>query len=602
MRRPSSTSSVFLLWASLQGVDAGRSSLIAGRMAASPPGAATSGATATTLCSSSGHSSRMRWSRPEARKKPRISALTPGARSLSAAQTAWATSPAAGSAATRCSNNRRRLATARAASRTTTRLPANAHARRRRQAIPSLSSADTEDPEAAAGQSLFIFGVGYVATAVALTFLRKGWTVHGTCTDPRKVKSLGDQGIKAFIFDDWSGPMMQPEPLSALASATCVLSTVPPALQSGADPVLVAHEAELQWARSKGNLRWVGYLSSTGVYGDRGGGWVTEEDEPWPAAPRTKARLKAERSWLRLHERDGLPVHVFRLAGIYGPGRSALDAVARHNGDIRLAGSDDGTMVSRTHVSDIVGVVEASIERPAPGMVLNVADDLPSTRYEARRCFALERTLAYGCKLLGFPRQDPDPAEKYVNRRGGGNKRVDNERMRALLAASGRSLTFPDYRSGLKAVQEGDGRPFTAEEPTVEPASGQDGGRSEAPSFDPANANANTAAAAGGRQEEGDVSAQLGALNAQVSRLEAKLGRVLTILEERDTSSSGGVVAAVGAAADDDGKPASDGGCVGGQSEEGVVGEASSRGETVLWEEGEALPDGVKHLAADADS
>ncbi|CAM9158300.1 unnamed protein product [Ectocarpus sp. 4 AP-2014] len=602
MRRPSSTSYVFLLWASLQGVDAGRSSLTAGTMAASPPGAATSGATATTFCSSNGHSSRMRWSRPEARRKPRISALTPaGARSLPAALTAWAASPAAGSAAMRCSN-RRRLATARAASRTTTRLRVSAHARRRRQAIPPLSSAETEDSEAAAGQSLFIFGVGYVATAVALTFLRKGWTVHGTCTDPRKVKSLGDQGIKAFIFDDWSGPMMQPEPLSALASATCVLTTVPPALQSGADPVLVAHEAELQWTHSKGNLRWVGYLSSTGVYGDRGGGWVTEEDEPWPAAPRTKARLKAERSWLRLHERDGLPVHVFRLAGIYGPGRSALDAVARHNGDIRLAGSDDGTMVSRTHVSDIVGVVEASIERPEPGMVLNVADDLPSTRYEARRCFAFERTLAYGCKLLGFPRQDPDPAEKYVNRRGGGNKRVDNERMRTLLAASGRSLAFPDYRSGLKAVHEGDGRPFTAEEPTVEPASGQDGGRSVAPSFDAAYADATTAAAAGGRQEEGDVSAQLGALNAQVARLEAKLSRVLTILEERDTSSSRGGVAAVGAAADEDGKPAADGGRVGGQSEEGVVGEASRKGETVLWDEGEALPDGVEHLAADADS
>ncbi|CAN0542168.1 unnamed protein product [Ectocarpus sp. 12 AP-2014] len=250
-------------------------------------------------------------------------------------------------------------------------------------------------------------------------------------------------------------------------------------------------------------------------------------------------------------------------------------------------------MVSRTHVSDIVGVVEASIERPEPGMVLNVADDLPSTRYE---------TLAYGCKLLGFPRQDPDPAEKYVNRRGGGNKRVDNERMRALLAASGRSLAFPDYRSGLKAVHEGDGRPFTAEEPTVEPASRQDGGRSVAPSFDAANANATTAAAAGGREEEGAVSAQLGALNAQVARLEAKLGRVLTILEERDTDSSGSGVAAVGAAADEDDKPAAGGGRVGGQSEEGVVGEASRRGETDLWEEGEALPDGVKHLAADADS
>ncbi|CAB1116337.1 unnamed protein product [Ectocarpus sp. CCAP 1310/34] len=500
----------------------------------------------------------MRCSRPETRRKPRISALTPtGVRSLSAAQTAWAASPAAGSAAIRCSNNRRRQATARAASRTTTRLPANAHARRRRQAIPPLSSAETEAPEAAAGQSLFIFGVGYVATAVALTFLRKGWTVHGTCTDPRKVKSLGDQGIKAFIFDDWSGPMMQPEPLSALASATCVLSTVPPALQSGADPVLVAHEAELQWARSKGNLRWVGYLSSTG----KGTMW-----------------LRMDKRACR-QERDGLPVHVFRLAGIYGPGRSALDAVARHNGDIRLAGSDDGTMVSRTHVFDIVGVVEASIERPEPGMVLNVADDLPSTRYEARRCFAFERVG--GDRLPGVFSHPKLTTSRHPRTRG----------------------PLASIRRGLKAVHEGDGRPFTAEEPTVEPASGQDGGRSVAPSFDAANANATTVTVASGRQEVGDVTAQLGALNAQVARLEAKLGRVLTILEERDTSSSGSGVAAVGAAADEDGKPAAGVGRVGGQPEEGVVGEAiSRRGETVLWEEGEALPDGVKHLAADADS
>lgn len=149
-------------------------------------------------------------------------------------------------------------------------------------------------------------------------------------------------------------------------------------------------------------------------------------------------------------------------------------------------------------------------------------------------------------------------------------------------------------------MHEGDGRPFTAEEPTVKPASGQDGGVSLAPSSDANATTAATATAAGGRQQEEDVSAQLGALNVQVARLEAKLGRVLTILEERDTSSS--VVAAVGAAADEDGTPASDGGCVGGQSEEGVVGEASTRGETVLWEDGEALPDGVKHLAADADS
>ncbi|CAM9379724.1 unnamed protein product, partial [Discosporangium mesarthrocarpum] len=187
--------------------------------------------------------------------------------------------------------------------------------------------------------------------------------------------------------------------------------------------------------------------------------WVTEDDEPWPLVARTKARLKAERSWLRLHSRSGMPVHVFRLAGIYGPGRSALDAVARHSGDIRLAGADDGTHVSRVHVHDIVNVLEASVEAPDPGTIINVADDLPSTRYE---------TLAFGCKLLGYPRQDPDPEEKNINRRGGGNKRVDNGRMQALLARTGRTLTFADYRIGLSALYAGDGRPFSPATPGIE--------------------------------------------------------------------------------------------------------------------------------------
>ncbi|CAN0199670.1 unnamed protein product [Scytosiphon promiscuus] len=421
-----------------------------------------------------------------------------------------------------------------------TRLPARACRRRQRSSLKPLSSTGQERTEETHQQSLFIFGVGYVATAIALTYLRKGWAVHGTCTDPRKVKSLGDQGIKAYIFDDWSGPMMQPEPLSALASATCVLSTVPPALQSGTDPVLVAHEAELRWAHSKGNLRWIGYLSSTGVYGDRGGGWVTEEDEPWPAAPRTKARLKAERSWLRLHERDGLPTHVFRLAGIYGPGRSALDAVARHSGDIRLAGSDDGTMVSRIHVSDIVGVLEASIERPQPGMVVNVADDLPSTRYE---------TLAYGCKLLGFPRQDPDPAEKYVNRRGGGNKRVDNGKMHDLLAASGRPLIFPDYRVGLKALHEGDGRPFVESVDSIAPSENQSLSATPASStISSAPAATPTTGVPGRGEQDGNstagvtasVTAELKTLSAQVGRLEATLDRVLAVLGEKESDAARG--------------------------------------------------------------
>ncbi|CAM9582385.1 unnamed protein product, partial [Hapterophycus canaliculatus] len=234
----------------------------------------------------------------------------------------------------------------------------------------------------------------------------------------------------------------------------------------------------------------------------------------------------------RHQERDGIPTHVFRLAGIYGPGRSALDAVARHSGDIRLAGSDDGTMVSRIHVSDIVGVLEASIERPEPGMVINVADDLPSTRYE---------TLAYGCKLLGFPRQDPDPAEKYVNRRGGGNKRVDNGKMRALLAASGRPLIFQDYREGLKALHEGDGRPFAEPvHPTVHAENRSPSATSTTATTPPAAVR--PTGVTGGQERDGNpaggatasVAAELKALTARVGSLQETLDRVLAALGEKE--------------------------------------------------------------------
>ncbi|CAM9092165.1 unnamed protein product [Chrysoparadoxa australica] len=302
--------------------------------------------------------------------------------------------------------------------------------------------------------------------------MKKGWKVYGTCTDPRKLKTLEERGIKAFLFDDWSGPMLQPEPLNALCSASHILSSVPPSVVTGEDPVLLAHAKEIEHV-SKGRggvaskLKWVGYLSSTGVYGDRGGGWVCEKDKPQPYHPRTKARYLAEQSWLKMKQ-AGTPVEVFRIAGIYGPGRSALDTVARYNGDIRLAGADDETFVSRIHVADIVRVLEASMMRPETGRVINVADSLPSTRYEV---------LAYAAKLLGHPRQDPDvgPEGRIPGgKRGGGNKRVDNTLMMDMLREAGSSLLYEDYRAGLSALHAGDKRPF--EGPPVSAFGGEGAG------------------------------------------------------------------------------------------------------------------------------
>ena len=192
---------------------------------------------------------------------------------------------------------------------------------------------------------------------------------------------------------------------------------------------------------SDSRLEWLGYLSSTGVYGDREGAWVTEEDEVRPTNRKTKIRFAAEQQWMNLFEKMGLPVHVFRLAGIYGPGRSAIDTLNKAGGDMSQCGANDQVSISRIHVQDIVTVLKASMANPSPGLLINVADDLPSTRYEV---------LSFACRLLNYPIQKPD---KYVPEDGesvlgirGGSKRVDNSKMRNLLLRAGADLKYSDFR------------------------------------------------------------------------------------------------------------------------------------------------------------
>jgi nucleoside-diphosphate-sugar epimerase len=283
---------------------------------------------------------------------------------------------------------------------------------------------------------LFCFGYGYSARVLALRLIREGWAVSGTCRTDEKRSLLIADGVRPFVFDRHR-PMIAGS--AALDGVTDVLSSVPP--DQVGDPVLDRHGSLIAAARG---LRWIGYLSTTGVYGDTGGALVDETAPLRPTSERGRRRVEAERRWLELWERHGQPVHVFRLAGIYGPGRSAIDQVRL--GERRRI-DKPGHLFSRIHVDDIATVLRASISRPNPGRIYNVCDDEPAAPADV---------IAHACDLLGlepaplvpFERAAPDLSPMALSF-WRDNRRVDNARIKREL---GVELRYPDYRGGLAAI------------------------------------------------------------------------------------------------------------------------------------------------------
>jgi nucleoside-diphosphate-sugar epimerase len=303
-----------------------------------------------------------------------------------------------------------------------------------------LSNYEAEMPDDSPFPRLFCFGLGYSARALAERCRASGWRVAGTTRDKDSADGLRAAGFEAFLFDR-DRPL--DDPAAALAGTTHLLSSVPP--DSAGDGVLDHHGAQIAACRG---LEWLGYLSTTGVYGDRDGGRVDEESALVPTGDRGRRRVAAERAWLALARDHGLPVQVFRLAGIYGPGRGALDTVRRGTAK-RI--HKPGQVFSRIHVDDIARVLEASMASPNPGRTYNVCDDEAAPPAEV---------IAYACKLLG---QDPPPlvpfdgAELSPMARSfyRDNKRVANRRIKEEL---GVDLAYPDYRVGLEALLAAESR------------------------------------------------------------------------------------------------------------------------------------------------
>ena len=274
--------------------------------------------------------------------------------------------------------------------------------------------------------TLLSIGHGYSARALARRLIPRGWTVIGTTRSGDKAARLAREGVEPLI---WPGQALPFE------RATHLLTSVSP--DDNGDPVIAAAGSELRQAI---HLEWVGYLSTTGVYGDRMGGWVNETSELRPATARGKARVLAESEWASL----GLPLHIFRLAGIYGPGRGPFAKV--ESGQARRI-IKPGQVFSRIHVEDIAQVLEASIAHPNPGAIYNVCDDDPAPP---------EDVIAYAAELLGLPLPEAvafEDADMSPMARSfyAESKRVRNDRIKDEL---GVDLIYPDYRTGLKAMLE----------------------------------------------------------------------------------------------------------------------------------------------------
>ena len=277
-------------------------------------------------------------------------------------------------------------------------------------------------------KTLLSIGHGFSARALAARLVPQGWRIVGTTRSPDKADAIADTGVEPVV---WPGADLG----ALIAQFPNVL--VSAGQDSAGDPVLNAVEDAV--TRAAPDLRWVGYLSTTGVYGDHDGDWVDEDTPLTPSTKRGRARVTAEARWQAIPD---LPLHIFRLAGIYGPGRGPF-AKVRAGTARRII--KQGQVFSRIHVEDIAQALELSLQRPDPGAIYNLCDDDPAPPQDV---------IAHAAELLGLPvppaipfdQADMTPMARSFYAE---SKKVRNDRIKQAL---GWAPQFPTYRAGLAAL------------------------------------------------------------------------------------------------------------------------------------------------------
>ncbi len=284
---------------------------------------------------------------------------------------------------------------------------------------------------------IFLFGAGYSARAFAGAVRGEAERVDGTTRHAENCAELERAGVSPLIFD---GTVPSAALLDRLADATHVVVSIAPGERG--DPALAVVEQALR--RPQNTIRWIGYLSTVGVYGDHGGNWVDESTPCKPVSRRSLERVEAETAWTELATRHGVPLAILRLSGIYGPGRNAFVNLARGTAR-RLV--KPGQVFNRIHVEDIAGALRF-LAAGDTGGVFNVSDDEPSPPQDV---------VAFAAGLMEVtppPETAFETAELTPMARSfyGENKRVSNGRLRNL----GYAFRHPDYRAGLTALWRGD--------------------------------------------------------------------------------------------------------------------------------------------------
>ncbi|WP_293801774.1 SDR family oxidoreductase [uncultured Bosea sp.] len=280
--------------------------------------------------------------------------------------------------------------------------------------------------------NILILGLGYSAGFFARAALARGWEVSGTVRSAEKAAELSRDGIRTLVF---GGFAVSPALTKAVAEADAVLVSVQPA--EDGDPALGPLRAALMAAP---NLRWIGYLSTIGVYGDQGGAWIGEDTPSAPTNARTRQRVDIEEAWLQLGRDSGKPVQIFRLSGIYGPGRNAITKL-RNGTANRLI--KPGQIFNRIHVDDIAGVLMASLAQPRQGAIYNVTDDEPGPPQDV---------ITFAAELTGLtpPPEIPFEQAKLSQMAAsfyGESKRVSNALVKREF---GYAFRYPTYREALR--------------------------------------------------------------------------------------------------------------------------------------------------------